>query len=437
MTRMLWVLTLSTLGLTGVFVARSQQPDQCHGVSCEAAARGLRAFSDPAPHHLRGNGRACADCHMPSDHFQLSPSTVEARYLYWQLRRQFDPTADDALFRPIDANDFREKGAQAEDYSNLRELALIRITFSLPANVKLVNTGTEDVTEESTVDVWRAVPSVQNVALTGPDGQNPTARGPNNAGGYQRDARFGSLQEQARAAFQSHMEFTDEPPPALLEDLAAFEQTVFSSPRVSALADGIRQGMVPLPNADPPLTELETQGKAVFARACAHCHGGPGMSMTPLPVVVRYHNTNTSCPRPVDTANPPRFAYAQCPPQLEKNVRTYEFSTSAGQKIRRSSDDPGRVLLTGFVGGPPPTDDWNKFDVPGLRGIRYTAPYFHNHSAATLEEVVDHYIAFFNFVRAQQPPGVFPPVASTNGVSFDRQIQPEDRAALIAYLKRL
>lgn len=437
MTRMRLALTLSTLGLTGVFLARSQQPPECSGVSCEAAARGLRAFVDSAPHGLRGNGRTCADCHVPTDHFQLSPATAEARYLYWQLRRQFDPNADDPLFRAVDANDFRERGTQADDYSNLRELALIRITFPLPANVKLVNTGSGEIAEESNVDVWRAVPTVQNIALTGPDGQNPTVRGPNNAGGYQRDARFGSLQEQARAAFRSHMEVADEPPQDLLDDLTAFEKTVFSSQRVSALAAGIREGQVPLPNADPPLTGLETQGKAVFARACAHCHGGAGMSTTPLPVVVRYHDTNTSCPRPIDTANPPRFVYAQCPPRLENNVRTYEFTTATGQKIRRSSDDPGRALITGFVGGPPPTDDWNKFDVPGLRGIRHTAPYFHNHSAGTLEEVVDHYIAFFNFVRAQQPPGVFPPVASTNGVAFDRQISPEERAALIAYLKRL
>lgn len=437
MTRMRWLIILTTLALTGVFVARSQQPQDCAGVPCEAAARGLRAFSDPAPHGLRGNGRACADCHVPSDHFQLSPATAESKYLFWQLRRQFDPNADDPLFRPIDANDLRTNGAQASDYTNLRNLALVRVTLPLPANVKLIDTDKGTATTETTIDVWRAVPSVQNVALTGPDGQNPGVRGPNSAGGFQRDARFGSLQEQARAAFQSHMEFTDEPPQALLDELSAFEKTVFSSPRVSVLADGVRQGLVPLPNADPPLTELETQGKVVFARACAHCHGGPGMSTTPLPVVVRYHDTNTSCPRPVDSANPPRFAFAQCPSLLDSNVRTYEFTTATGEKIRRASDDPGRALLTGFVGGPRPADDWNKFDVPGLRGIRYTAPYFHNHSAATLEEVVDHYIAVFNFVRAQQPPGVFPPVASTNGVAFDRQIQPEERAALVAYLKRI
>ena len=72
----------------------------------------------------------------------------------------------------------------------------------------------------------------------------------------------------------------------------------------------------------------------------------------------------------------------------------------AGTKVRRTSSDPGRALLTGFVGGPAPQDDWDKFDMPGLRGISKTAPYFHNNSAATLEAMVDHYIEFFKRVQA-------------------------------------
>jgi cytochrome c peroxidase len=109
-----------------------------------------------------------------------------------------------------------------------------------------------------------------------------------------------------------------------------------------------------------------------------------------------------------------------------------------GTKVRRPSSDPGRALLTGFVGGAPPFDDWNKFDVPGLRGIRRTAPYFHNNSAATLEEVVDHYIELFKFIKALSPPGLPPPlVASTDGVNFDRIPLPEERAALLAYLRKL
>ena len=76
--------------------------------------------------------------------------------------------------------------------------------------------------------------------------------------------------------------------------------------------------------------------------------------------------------------------------------------------------------------------------MPGLRGIRNTAPYFHNNSADTLEEVVDHYIELFKFIKAVTPPGQQPPpVASTDGETFNRQPLPEERAALLAYLRKL
>jgi hypothetical protein len=54
----------------------------------------------------------------------------------------------------------------------------------------------------------------------------------------------------------------------------------------------------------------------------------------------------------------------------------------------------------GFVGGPVAQDDWDKFDVPGLRGVSKTAPYFRNNSAATLEDMVDHYIEHFRRAEA-------------------------------------
>ena len=121
--------------------------------------------------------------------------------------------------------------------------------------------------------------------------------------------------------------------------------------------------------------------------------------------MIRYHDIFTQCPRPVDTATPPRFALAACAPQLARNARTYEITMANGAKVRRTSSDPGRALLTGFVGGPAPQDDWNKLDTPGLHGISKTAPYFHNNSAATLEEVVDHYIEFFKRVKINAAPG--------------------------------
>src|SRR5262245_4415813 len=76
----------------------------CSGESCEAVFRGFFAFFDRSLHGLDGNGRSCADCHMPSDQFQLSPANAEARFQLLQWRRRFNPKADDPLFRPIDAD---------------------------------------------------------------------------------------------------------------------------------------------------------------------------------------------------------------------------------------------------------------------------------------------------------------------------------------------
>jgi cytochrome c peroxidase len=374
---------------------------------------------------------------MLADHFQLSPASVEQRYLFLQLRRRWNPSADDPLFRPIDADDFRVNGSNARDFTNLRRNGLVRVTLTLPSNIKLVDPATGAPSPQAFVDVWRAVPTVNDVALTGPDGENPWARGPNPAGGYQLDARVANLQEQALGAFRNHAEARNNVPQRMLDDLAAFQRNLFTNERVRALAAAVRAGQSPLPDPDPKLTALEQQGKAVFARACGHCHGGPGQSITRLPVLFRYHDIDTQCPRPVDVNTPARFTFAACPERLARNAQTFEITNPDGTKIRRTSSDPGRALLTGFVGGPRPADDWNKFDVPALRGIRNTAPYFHNNSAATLEEVVDHYVQFFNFVRATAPPGPVPPVASTDGVNWDRQPTADERAPLLAYLRRL
>jgi cytochrome c peroxidase len=380
---------------------------------------------------------------MPTDNFQLSPSGAEARFQLLQLRRKWDLKADDPLFRPIDADDFRINGSSSSDFSNLRKNGLIRISFPLPPNIRLFDPATNQPSPETFVDVWRAVPTVNDVALTGADGQSAWPRGPNTTGGYQIDARFGNLQEQARGALTAHAEVRTSPPQQLLNDLASFQRVLFTTPGVRNLADALRTGTSPLPDPDPPLSDLEKAGKAVFIRACAHCHGGPGQSTTNIPlapVPLRYHDIATQCPRPVDSASPARFVFAPCPERLGRNARTYQITLANGDKILRTSSDPGRALLTGFVAGPArfiATDDWNKFDVPGLRGIRHTAPYFHNNSAATLEEVVDHYIAFFDLVRANAPPNVVRPVGSTDGVNWDRQPRPDERAALLAYLRKL
>ena len=74
---------------------------------------------------------------------------------------------------------------------------------------------------------------------------------------------------------------------------------------------------------------------------------------------------------------------------------------------------------------------------PQLRGISRTAPYFHNNSAATLEQVLDHYDAFFRFVVRTNPPQNLPALVSSNGTVVDRGfVAPEERSALLAYLRK-
>ena len=423
-------------GRLAVPLGISNTPDGlCGGEPCDAVVRGFLHFFDRSPNG-QGNGRSCNDCHMVTDHFQLSPADVERRFQFLQWRRRFNPDADDPLFRPIDADDFRTNGDAASDFSTLRQNGLIRISFPLPASMKLIDPVTNQPSAETFVDLWRMVPTVNDVKLTGPDGENPWPRGPNPSGGYQLDARMGTLQDQALGALLNHAQVQDPPPQEFLDDLHSFQRVLFTNDRVRDLADAIDAGTDPLPDPDPSLNELEQQGKVVFTRACAQCHGGPRLSTAQLPVV-RYHGIQTQCPRPVDTVTPPRWAFAPCPPALARKVRTYEITLANNTKVRLTTSDPARALLTGFLEAPQ-QGDWQKFDMPGLRGISKTAPYFHNNSAATLEDVVNHYVQFFKRLQAINPPGAPPPpVATTDGIHFDRIPLPEEVPALLAYLRKL
>jgi cytochrome c peroxidase len=171
-----------------------------------------------------------------------------------------------------------------------------------------------------------------------------------------------------------------------------------------------------------------------------------------LTAITRYHNIFSACPRPTDNVNPPRFSFAQCSPSQMKNVRTYEITNSGAPPsgtacggaapqppcvTRVTISDPGRLLLTGYplAGG---QGDIQAMDTPSLRGISRTAPYFINNTAATLEEVIEHYKQFYKRVQVQNPaaallttqPGVTPPV-------IDRPFSDAEVPALLAYLRKL
>ena len=64
-----------------------------------------------------------------------------------------------------------------------------------------------------------------------------------------------------------------------------------------------------------------------------------------------------------------------------------------------------------------------KFNTPQLFGIRDTAPYFHDHRARTLDDVVVHYQSVFRFLREVR--------------GFPLPLIPdEDVAPIVAYMKK-
>ena len=431
-----------------------------------AFCRGKANFHDRTLAGLGGNGRACSDCHMDAENFQLTPAAAQAR-----LVKMTQTGVDDPLFRAIDADDFRVNGAAARDFTNLTQNGLVRVTIPLPANVRLLDCGatvpcpaSARPTSETVADVWRSVPTILDARITGPDAAAPVwPRGPTPSGGYLLDGRIDTLQNQALGALRNHAGITVDPPAGFLDDLAAFQSTQFSSPGVKALSDAMSAGTSPLPDPDPVLNDLESAGKLVFNRSCAQCHGNLGghpSGSTPIlqgtqgtpSAIVRYHSIASACPRPVDNVNPPRFLFAPCSASQMKNVRTYEITNSGVAPggtpcggaspqpacvTRVTTSDPGRLLLTGYpaAGGP---GDIEHMDIPSLRGISRTAPYFINNTAATLEEMLEHYKQFFKRVEIQNAaapllttkPGITPPV-------IDRPFTDAEVPALLAYLRKL
>jgi cytochrome c peroxidase len=402
-----------------------------------AATVGEAHFNDTQLIGLAANGRACATCHVPQEAFQLSPGTVERRYAALLAARALDPHADDPLFRPIDADDFRVNAAAAREYSNLRR-GLIRVSIPLPPNLRLIDPRTDRPSTETVADVWRAVPSILNVAISGADGVEPTWQlPPNPNGGYQIDARIDNLQNQAIAALRTHAGAQQLPSAKWLDEIAAFESTQFSSAGVQRLALAMREGRKKLPDPDPPLNALEQQGKQIFRRSCSACHGSekhPSTStVSSPPLQQRYHTILSACPRPARAwcAKLGCFTFPPCDPALERNARTYELTLSDGTKERITTTDPGRLLLSGDVIDTESFDhSHGVFDIPQLHGIARTAPYFHNNSAATLDDVLTFYQAFFARREVLAPTSAFinPPFAA---------FSEDEKPALLAYLRKL
>ena len=375
------LIVLGTISLT---VAISSMSGRAQSEDGAKERSGKRLFKRET---FVGNGRTCTTCHSPETG-TVSPEDAQQR---------FAENSQDPLFLHDGSDDGHGNGV-----TRMLKDATILVEVPLAENVSLA----DDPSARSVV-LRRGIPSTLNTPALDPvlmlDGREP------------------DLETQALNAIRVHAQSDQPPTEKDLRRIADFEQTdaFFSS---KALRKFARTGRVPeLPLG---ITESEQRGRRFFedvpfdpatkAGSCAACHSGPMLNQTnqflplPLPPGSRFQNVLVS-----------EFNAAGNP------VREFIFKNPDGTTTKISSPDPGRALVTGdprvF-----PFDSLNAFKIPSLWGVSRTAPYFHDNSAKSLEELVAHYKQFF-IVVSTPPGGGDPTIVLTD----------QDMADIVAYLKLL
>ena len=364
-----WAMTLLVCGCAGV------EPDEdtaavplgLHSPSSGVPSSGQFLFTKET---FGGNDRTCSTCHSDATG-TISPDDVAVRYA-------LDPT--DPLFRPLDSDD----GQSGTAYHRLLDHATILVSITLPPNVTLADDAAErNVTFERTVPSTLDTPALDPVLMW--DGRIPT------------------LEDQAMGAILGHAAATLPPAADAIAQIVGYEkEKLFSSKDLEQYAK--KAG--PPPALPAGSTASEIRGRAFFdpttaAGLCARCHAGPMLNETsafgPGGIAgIRFSNARVSA-----------FNARGLP------VRTFLFDTPDGV-VTVSSPDPGRALVTGNP------KDADRFKIPSLRNIKNTAPYFHDGSALTLEEVALHYAKFFEL--------------TTKGAIV---LSAQDQADIVAYMKLL
>jgi cytochrome c peroxidase len=282
-----------------------------------------------------------------------------------------------------------------------------------------------DAPLEREVVLNRGIPSVYNVSLDG----NLMTDGRENA----------DLQSQARDAIATHSEPGRPPTSQQLAAIETFEQSLFSN---AAIPRAFRDGdilRIPLGR-----TESEQRGREFLNpdRACGLCHSGVLLNRTSgrHPHAISFDFGSSLVGQEPDNPNPKHdWCWVDA-----ATGRVVPGASGSERPFDRPTADPGAAALPGFrifvtlddrldsipnaelpdlVGGPP-------FKIPMLWGVASTAPYFHDNSAKTLEDVVDQY----NFLFEHSPE-----LAAAAGCDSTRPecLNDQDKTDIAAYLRLL
>jgi cytochrome c peroxidase len=338
-------------------------------VSAAEISEGQRLFDHET---FGGNGRTCRTCHSGADG-TIDPVEVAERL----GEDPFEP-----LFSHDGLDDF------FSGTSRIATHATILVERDLPEGVVLV-----DDPSATSVVLARGVPSTVNTP-----GLDPA---------LMYDMRDRDLQAQASGAISRHAQATIAPTLAQLEAIAGFQRTdnrFFSSKSLRSFAAGGPAPELPLGH-----TASEKRGREFFIDApwnppskkgvCALCHSGPLLN-----TANQFTTDATGAPpgwRAFDILVSSRNV-------LNNPVHTFAVTDPCDNTLMVRSPDPG-IMITDVYNIPmlaqflPPKELCilhpgffaNMFKTPQLRGVRHTAPYFHDNSAKDLAAVLEQYVFMF------------------------------------------
>lgn len=393
-------------------------------------------LTNPFFQDLGTNGRTCFSCHKPNDGWTISPPTIQAIF---KATKGLDP-----LFNAVDGTnspnaDISTVAARKAASSMLLSKGLIRVGLPIPLDAEFTLAAVDDpygFASPSQLSLFRRPLPVTNLRfLTGVmidarESTGPITKTLNTTDDslYLSNLIF-DLKHQADDATLGHAQASQSLSDTVLGQIVDFElhtvtAQLISTEAGSLVVNGAAGGPLELSTQQFYITINDVLGADKFgkpfdssvftlfdawadspssARAqilrgqqlfnsrqfditgvgginddlhipvlrgtCSTCHDAPNVGNHSVPLPINIGTSDGSRRTP------------DLPLYTLENKITHETVQTT---------DPGRALITGLW------KDIGKFKGPVLRGLPARAPYFHNGSAATIEDVIEFYDDRFN-----------------------------------------
>lgn len=435
----LWTATTVAIATAGSIANNTAFPDDSGSFSTYSV-NGAVDETNPFFQSLGTNGRACVTCHEPSDAWTVTPGDVQARF---QQSKGLDP-----IFRTNDGSvsplaDVSSLGARRQAYRMLLTKGLIRVGMAMQDSFEFELAGVDDpygYASAAELSLFRRPLPATNLGFLATvmwDGRE-TFPG--------QSIRF-DLNDQANAATLGHAQSANPLTDAQRTAIVDFETGLFTAQTLDRdaaylSAQGATGGPGALssqpfsigindvlsPGFNPRVFTVFDAWANLAAAAAPALRSAPGTG-------VRDHGANGQPDehilearraiargqeifntRPIAITGVRGLNDALGVETLQGTCTTCHDTPDAGDHSvslaldigltgvdRRTPDlplytfrnkttgetiqttDPGRALITGKW------KDMSKFKGPILRGLAARPPYFHNGSAAALEDVVAFY----------------------------------------------